>query len=178
MTLFIAIWGAVLGTLTFIWNLWKWRYETPRIVAAVETVESSWTENSFAGIRLKLRNRGGRKTTVEDIFLYRRQKWFENGLVGILFRFSRIVPWQQNVGVSNPNTAKLPVILDVGGSWEGFVPFEANEPDNDEELKCIGINREILKILLTGKLRYSIHCSHTNRRVMGLVRNENNWPRE
>jgi hypothetical protein len=178
MTLFIAIWGAALGTLTFFWNLWKWRLENPCIVVTVEAVESFWTENTFGGIRMTLRNRGGKITTVERIYLYRRQDWFEYGFVGILLRFQREVPWQQDVGVSNSKTAKIPVVLDVNELWEGFIPLEANEPDNEEELRQISINRAIPEILRSGKLRYSILCSHTNRRIRGLVQNETIWTRE
>jgi hypothetical protein len=169
MTLFIAIWGAVLGTLTFFWNLWKWRRENPRIAATVEAVESFCTENSFAGIRMTLRNRGGRKTTIERISLYRRLEWFEFGLASVLIRLNGEAAWEQNVGVSNPKTAKIPVVLDVNEFWEGFIPLEANEPDNEEELRQIDINRTIPEILRSGKLRYSILCSHTSRRIRGLV---------
>ena len=173
MTLFIAIWGAVLGTLTFSWNLWKWRRENPRIAATVEAVESFWTENNYAGIRITLRNRGGRKTTIERISLYQRLQWFEFGLAGVFLRLHGEAVWEQNVGVSNPKTAKIPVILDVNELWEGFIPLEANEPDNEEELRRIDINRTIPKVLRSRKLRYSILCSHTSHKICGLVKNQN-----
>jgi hypothetical protein len=177
MTLFLAIWGAAIGTLTFFWNLWKWKQESPHVKATVEAVESTWTENS-SGIRLLLRNRGGKKTTIEEILLYRRQEWFSDGLTGILFRVKKIVPWGQNLSVSNPKTIKLPVILDVHETWEGFIPFEANEADNEDEQRIIDRNREAARLLQIGKLRYSIHCSHTDRRITGFVKNEQRWPTE
>ena len=172
MTLFLAIWGAVLGTLTFLWNLLKWHHEKPQIIAAVQAVESFWTENSFAGIRLTLRNRGGKKTTVEEIFLYQQPRWFEFGLFGVLLRLRRQAAWRHNVSVSNAKTAKLPAVLDVNEVWEGFIPLEANEPDNADEMRQIDINRPIAESLKSGNLRYSIQCSHTSQRLRGLVRNE------
>ena len=172
MTLYIAIWGAVLGTVTFAWNIWKWRQENPHIVATVEALRSSWSEANFAGIRLTIRNRGGKKTTVEEIYFYRRLLWFEYGFSSVLPRLFKEIPWQQNAGVSNPETVKLPVILDVNGVWEGFVSLQLNDPDNEKELRQIDRNRELEKMLQSEQLRYSIICSHTSRRLRGLVKGE------
>lgn len=178
MTLFVAIWGAVLGTVTFAWNVWKWRRESPRVVASIEAVKSLWDEKRYARIRLALRNRGGKKTTVEEIFLCRRPEWQQHGLWAILYWIRREVDWQQNVGISNHKTAKLPAVLDVNEVWEGFIPLELDDPDDDEEQNQIHLNREILGILNKGKLRYSIQCSHTNRRIRGVVRDEDDLIRE
>lgn len=178
MTLYIAIWGAVLGTVTFVWNIWKWRQESPCIVETVEAVKSHWNENEYAGIRLILRNRGGKKTTVEEIFLCQRPRWSEWGWYCVLFRVRGEVTWQHNVGVSNPKTAKLPVVLDVNEVWKGFIPLELNDPDNEEELHQLERNREPLEILKSGKLRYSIQCSHTRRRIRGWVGNEDDEIKE
>jgi hypothetical protein len=169
MTLFIAIWGAVLGTMTFFWNLWKWHQENPRIVATVQTIESSWSEGGFAGIRLILRNRGGEKTTVEKIFFNQRPRWFELGLCSVLLRLRGEVKDRQNMGVSNPKTVQLPVVLDVNGVWEGFVPLELNDPDNEEEIRQIEINHKLVEALKSGVLRYSIQCSHKKNRIRGVV---------
>lgn len=178
MTLYIAIWGAVLGTVTFAWNIWKWRRESPRIVEVIEVVNSLWTENGFAGIRLVLRNRGGQKTTVEQIFLYQRAQWSEWGLYGVLMRLRGESAWQHCVGNSNPKTTKLPVVLDVNAVWEGFIPLELSDPDNEDEVCQIEMNRKLLETFKSGSLRYSIQCSHTSRRIRGLVRIEDERMRE
>lgn len=178
MTLYIALWGAGLGTLTFIWNIVRWRQERPCVQATVETVESLYKENSYGGVRLTLRNRGGKKTTIEGIRLYRRQGWFEFGLVGVLNRMRGDLPWSFNVGAANSNTIELPKVLDVNQSWEGFIPFQASEDKCEAVLRQVDHNSHILEVLRTGELRYSIQCSHTNRRLRGLVGQENPWPRE
>ena len=89
MTLYIAVWGAAIGTLTFIWNPLKWHQEKPHIAVSVEAVESLRSPDCFSGIRLTLRNRGGKKTTVETIFFYRRAHWNEWRWQTIFFRISK-----------------------------------------------------------------------------------------
>ena len=171
-TLYIALWGAGLGTLTFCWNIMKWRQEKPCIIATLEAVESLFKENSFVGIRLTVRNRGGKKTTIERVYLYRRQRWFEFGLGGVWTRIISALPWQFNVGVANRNTIELPKVLDVNESWERFIPLEAGEDDSEEVLRQIDHNRSIVEVLRTGELRYSIQCSHTSHKLRGLVHHE------
>ena len=178
MTFYLAVWGAVLATVSLAWNFWKWRLDSPRVVETIEAVKSLWSENAYAGIRLTLRNRGGKKTTVEEIFFYRRPHWLEHGFYSVLCRLRREADWQQNVGNSSPETVKLPVILDVNGVWEGFIPLELDDPDNEKELRQLDRNREILKTLKSGNLRYSIKCSHTNSRIRGRVGDEDDMIKE
>ena len=172
MTLFIAIWGVILGTVTLIWNIVRWRQEKPRITATVEALESFWSENNFRGIRLTIRNRGGKRTTIEQVFFYERTPWFKYGFESVLERLGKEIEWQQNVGVANQKTVKLPVVLDVNEMWEGFVQLETNEPDNEDELRQVENNHRLLGPLKSGNLRFSIQCSHTKRRVRGLIRGE------
>lgn len=178
MTLFVAIWGAALGTITFAWNVWKWRQESPRIVATVEAVRSLWDGNNYVGIRMKLRNRGGKKTTIEKIHFCRRSDWERWGAWAILRRLRREVDWQCNVGASNPKTAKLPVVLDVNEAWDGYVQLEIEDPGDEKEEDQVNRNKDILEILKAGKLRYSVQCSHTHRRICGPVREEDDLIRE
>lgn len=167
-----------MGTVTFAWNIWKWRQESPRIVGTIEAIRSHWTENEYAGIRLTLRNRGGKRTTVEEISLCQRPRWSEWGWHCILFRLRGEVTWKHDVGFSNSKTAKLPVVLDVNEVWKGFIPLELNNPDDDEERQQLERNRDALKILKSRKLRYSIQCSHTHRRLRGWVGNEDEGIKE
>jgi hypothetical protein len=170
ITTFVAVWGAVLGTLTFIWNLLKWRQERPQISACIEAVESLSRDNCYSGIRLKIRNRGGKKTTVENIFLYRRASWNEFGVRSVFMLFYRQPGWEQNVAGSRLKTAVLPAVLDINGVWEGSIPFEANDEDSEEELRQVERSRNLAEVLRIGKVRYSIVCSHTNARKTGSVR--------
>ena|ERR1041385_494033 len=170
MTPLLATWGAALGTLSFVWNIWKSRRENPQIDAVVEAIPSFTIENGFAAVRITLRNRGGKKATVERIMFYRRQGWLEDGYSGFVWRLLRLVPWQQNLGVSQPETVRLPAIIDSGGMWQGLVRIEANEDEENEPPTHIGT--ELPKLISNGKLRYSVHCSHTDRRIRGFVRIE------
>lgn len=172
LTPYIAVWGAFLGTLTFCWNILRWRQERPRVLATVEAVKSMGKNDCFSGIRLTLRNRGGKKTTIEHIILYRRERWFESGLGGFLARIIGDVASQFNVGAANRNTIELPKMLDVNELWQRFIPLEASEDDSEEVLRQIDHNRGIVADLHAGVLRYSIQCSHTGRKLRGLVRPE------
>lgn len=166
LTAVLAVWGAGLGTLTFIWNVLKWRQERPQISACIEAVESFSRANCYAGIRLKVRNRGGKKTTVENIVFHPRN------IFGEFFAriFGQLPGWEHNIVGSHLKTAVLPVVLDINGVWEGFIPFEANDEDNEEELRQVDRGRYLVEALRTGKVRYSIECSHTNTRKTGVVR--------
>jgi len=169
----IAVWGAVLGTLTFVWNVRKWRQERPKIFACIEAVESLSKGNSYAGVRLKIRNRGGKQTTVENIILYCRPTWGEFGFQSILMALAGYSAWEQNVAGSNLKTAALPAVLAINGAWEGFIPLEANDEDDEEELRLVERGRHLADALRNGKVRFSIVCSHTNARKTGLVKRVN-----
>lgn len=169
-TLIIAIWGAAIGTLSFLWNVLRSLHDKPRIAVTIEAVPSDWTEGSFRGIRLELRNRGRVKTTVEGIYFFGRAQFSEFGLSTIRFWLTGDPAWEQNAAASNPKTVALPTILDTNGVWEGYIKLEANEPDNEEEQIQIDRNRHLLKYLPTGKVRYSVQCSHKSRRMRGRVR--------
>lgn len=170
LTAILAVWGALIGTLTFIWNVLKWWQERPQISACIEAVESFSKDNCYAGIRLKVRNRGGKKTTVENIVFHRRPTWGEFGAESILMLWYRETAWEHNVVGSYLKTAMLPVVLDINDVWEGFIPFEANDEDNEEELRQADRSRYLAEALRIGKVRYSIECSHTNTRKTGVVR--------
>jgi hypothetical protein len=179
-TLVIALWGATLGTVTLAWNLWKWRQESPRVVASVEAIESFTREDGYAGIRFKIRNRGGKKTTIEQVLLYRRHGWLEDGWAGIWFRLSRTLPWQRNLAGSDSKTVKLPAVLDTGGLWEGWAVLEDDAEAGDGAQRHQGVipDEDIHKLIRAGELRYSVVCSHTSRPLRGLVLLERDSLRE
>ena len=172
ITTIIAVWGAVLGTLTFFWNVLKWRQESPQISACVEAVESFSKDDCYSGIRLKIRNRGGKKTTVENIFLFSQPSWARFVPRRVAWSLSPESCWERNIAASHLKSAVLPVVLDINGVWSGFIPFEANDEDDEEELRDADKSRDLAKALRIGKVRYSIVCSHTNTRKNGVIGRE------
>jgi hypothetical protein len=169
-TLCVAIWGAALGSLTFIWNVLRWRQERPNISATIEAVKSFCDEDGYACIRLALRNRGRLKTTVEDVYLLAWPTWTEFGLRGILMRLAGENAWNQRMSGSNANTVKLPTALDVNEVWTGVVPLECHDENDEEASLQVHRNRELVNLLRSGRLRYSVQCAHTDRRMVGAVR--------
>jgi hypothetical protein len=169
-TLYVAAWGAITGTLTFIWNVVRWRQERPNISATIEAVTSFWNEDGYACIRLALRNRGRQRTTVEDIYLYKRPTWTEFGFNGILMWLEGENAWNQRIRASNPKTVKLPAVLDVNEVWTGFIPLECHDEDDEEKARQVNCNRELINVFRSGHLRFSVQCAHTDRRMEGAVR--------
>jgi hypothetical protein len=169
LTLYVAVWGAAIGSLTFIWNLLKWRRERPRLSATIEAVKSFWKEDDYACIRLTLRNRGQQRTTVEEVYLYERPLWSKLGLFGVWLRLTGDNAWNQRASVSNPETVKLPAALDGNDVWTGFIPLEASDGDNEKELRQIDRNKGLVNILHSGRLRFSVQCAHTDRCTKGVV---------
>jgi hypothetical protein len=172
MTLFLAIWGAAIGTLAFVWHIVEWYQARPQIVATIEAIESFQKDDAFAAIRLTLRNRGGKKTTVEEIFFYQKLNWFEHGLWSVVSRLKENANWIYHVS-ANQETAKLPTVLDVHGVWKGFITLEASDTEDEKELNTVDRNRDLARKLKAGKLRYSIQCAHTDKRIRGAIAFEN-----
>ena len=154
LTSVLAIWGAALSTITFVWNVWKWRRENPRIAVKVEALESHETDG-FRGISYELRNRGGKMTTIEEIMLVKYQPGFW-GLLG-LYEHCRYE------SQASRKSVKLPVALQPGGVWNGYTQIA-------EERSLTGMDTNDL--ILKGRLFYKIRCAHTDRLISGKVKPE------
>lgn len=155
LTTFLAIWGALLGTISLLWNLWRWRRELPQLAVKVEARES-YIEEDAGCIVFEIRNRGGRPTTVEEIVLIN----YEDSFWGKLGFFGQC----ENVWVKYPETVKLPVVLKTGEVWKAHVPY----PDEDHRL----LDLDKADLILRRRLFYKITCAHEDRPIRGRVRRE------
>ena len=154
LTTILAIYGAVLSTLVFIWSIWKWHRDNPHIVAKVEGYENPLG----GGIAFEIRNRGRRPTTIEQISLVRYEEGFLN-------RFLHLYGESENVSVKYRKTAKLPIVLQPGEVWKGTAPF----PEEKSGLRGIDNMPELIR---AGGLHFKIQCAHTDRRLSGTVKPE------
>jgi len=133
-----AVWGAILATVTFGWNIWRWRSENTLIV--VKTGLYEWPMEE--GIQLEIRNLGGKKTVIEELRLTK----FWNGFYGYL----GLCEHQEYASNKYRETVVLPFALEPNCSWKGRIPFEE---DSANALKK--------RLLLTKHRLYcQIFCSH------------------
>ena len=149
LTTVLAVWGAVVSTVTLIWNLWKWRQEKPQIVVRAST----WGVDANMGIRFEIRNRGGRPTTVEDI----RLVTYQDGIAGLLRMRAHVEYLAPKYG----KTIKLPVVLASGAVWTADIPME------DEGRGRFETGRQ--ELIEAGRLYFKVVCAHTDRRVVGKI---------
>lgn len=149
LTTILAVWGAVLSTVTVIWNLWRWRQEKPLIVAKAMLCGTGKDKC----IRIEIRNRGGRPTTLEDVWLVK----YMDGIAGLLRFQARTTYLAAKFG----KRINLPVMLAAGGVWKEDVPLwdgERTPSDDDRE-----------ELVEKGLLYFKVCCAHTDRRVAGKV---------
>ena len=149
MTTALAVWGAVVSTVTLIWNLWKWQQEKPRVVAKATTFGFSQVE----GIRFEIRNRGGRPTTIEDVRLVN----YMRGVAGLFRMPARI----EYLARKYEKTINLPVLLQPGAVWTADVPLKDRQPGPFDDDRA--------QLIKDGRLFFKVCCAHTERRVVGKV---------
>lgn len=152
LTTFLAIWGAVLGSLSLAWNVWTWLRGRPRIVAKVKLRE--WLNGH--SICYEIRNRGDKPTTIEEIMLVK----YQDGFWGLLGQHEHVV----YASGAYRETAKLPSHLAPGEVWKGYSPI----PDERGIL-----NGRQLALIEEGRYYFKIQCAHTDRLLKGKVRPEN-----
>lgn len=147
----LAVWGAVLGTLSFAWNVWTWLRSRPRIAVKVELREML----DESAICYEIRNRGDKPTTVEEIMLVK----YQDGLPGLLHNFEHV----ENVSAKHRETAKLPVQLSPGDIWKGHSSI-------NEERGLMEMDK--LALIAEGRLYFKVRCAHTGRLLSGKVKPE------
>lgn len=161
-TAVLAVWGAVVATVALSWQFFLWVRSNPRVHVQATMKESPTGDSAEDWIEFKLRNRGGKPTTVEEIMFVSYGNW-----LGRLFH----VPVRiENVWVRHPSDKtspmmKLPVVLQPGELWKGscYLGPRNDVPHLDSS------RRERLSV---GKLYYRIRCAHTDRVLSGTVRPE------
>jgi hypothetical protein len=104
-----GIWGALIGTASFVWQVLNRRM---RISVSAEADENPWAKT----LRVTVRNRGAKATTLERIDVTFEDHGCQNSY---------------NVGACFHESVKLPVKIEPGGSWSALC---AAKFDDAEEL--------------------------------------------
>ncbi len=152
LTTGLALWGAVVGSLSLVWNIWTWCRSRPRIKAKIELRELGI---GFE-IRYEIRNQGDKPSTIEEIMLVK----YQDGILGF-FGMPEHVEYFSGV---HRKEQKLPAALAPGELWTHSSPMsEDRRPDS----------MDVLALIESGRLYFQIRCTHTDRKVSGKVRHEN-----
>lgn len=118
----IAAWiGATTGTLTLLWDIFKWSKTGPRIsVSAAPNMVAFGVEALAVGeapcVVVEASNVGDGKTTITHVIALYYDSWLQR-----LFRRRPTQTWV----VPDPRPGKLPHVLDKGERWVGMM--EQNE---------------------------------------------------
>lgn len=114
----LAWWGAVLATVVFLWDVYKWRTTGPRIRMTVQADIKILGDPELEGrtyILVQATNFGDRPTTLEQMSF----AWYANW-----WRYIRRKPDAQFV-IKNPGCGRsFPYKLEVGERWDGMANQE------------------------------------------------------
>lgn len=146
LTRFLAIWGAVLSTVVFIWEIFKWRRDQVRLVVKAERDEFGADDC----IRIVVQNRGGKQTTLSCVEL---DSW-EGGFLGKFCRWKS----RENVAAKYRDNPRLPMTLEVGFEWVGLVPMAAEDGRRDDSQE----KRDAFK---AGRMRVRVHHAHRDKPI-------------
>lgn len=113
-----AWWGAVVASLVFIWDIYKWKKSGPRIAVHLAPNMLAIGEASREGKKLVLvsiTNVGDRPTTLKNIGMEFYTKWQKR----FLHKFERCL-FYPNLNYAHT----LPRLLNPGEEWTGVIPQE------------------------------------------------------
>lgn len=151
VTLVLAVWGAVVGTLSLLWNIWTWSRNRPEIVATAELRDLPVGELIF----FEVRNRGSRPTTIEEVRLVK----YLGGPMGWL----GVAEHVEFVSAKHRHTFKLPVVLGPNEMWKADCP--ARQREHPFEMDKIALVK-------AGRLFFKIRCAHSDHQITGRVKPE------
>ena len=148
----LAWWGAIIGSLVFVWDIYKWMKERVQI----SVMAAEYDVPAEKGIRCEIRNRGGRPTTIKEVMLVNYQKR--------QFRtyFLRIFDAERSVRKSQDGS--LPFLLQPGAMWTGYYNYE----EETHTMLC----EDIAALVEQGTLYFKVKTSDSDRAIRGLVRQE------
>jgi hypothetical protein len=142
-TQIVAWWGAILATVVFIWDIYKWAATGPRLVLTVKVDmkvlgDAEMEDSTY--IISEVANVGDRATTLTLMAFEWYRKWWQRLLRKPVKQFF----------VKNPGRhSSFPHKLDVGDTWNGFAR-------QDEEQS---------KLMREGYLYCAVYCSSQKRPV-------------
>jgi hypothetical protein len=106
-----ALWGALVGTASLVWNVWSWSRSRPKVDVTATLIG----EGDEAEITYEIRNRGGQPTTLEEIRLV------TYGAAPL--RWIGMFSAEERVSNKHRMAFCLPVPLAPGGLWKGAAPL-------------------------------------------------------
>ena len=115
-TTFIAWWGAIVATIVFVWDIYKWKTDGAKLDVQVTPNMQSIGDPRRDGITwvsVTVTNMGSRPSTIKSIGMFYYKSWFS---------FIRNKPDYAAI-FPNPNdNFPLPRIINPGEEWIGLVP--------------------------------------------------------
>ena len=141
VVLIIALYGALISTLVFIWDIYKWKNSGPKIIGSIQAnmigINTPEYENDNL-VLVNISNIGDKTTTITNLSLY----YFKSHLLRFLKKPKK------NMWIGNPSPSQpIPYILKPGSQWSGI--FRQTD--------------DILNFSKDGILICSVHFSHTRK---------------
>ncbi len=147
-TKIIAIYAAVLSSIVFLWDIFKWRSAGPKllfiVLSGMKNANSLRLQDKTV-ITATVSNTGDRPTTITTMGFIHYSSWWS---------YIRKKPDRAMVVVHPNEYDRLPVVLKLGEIWRGF-----NEQDS-----------EMVEMAAKGRLYCYISLSHTVELVKRRVR--------
>lgn len=148
--------GAFTGTAALFWDIYKWKSDG--VCLHVEAITFGFIPPE--GITFKVCNRGGKATTLTEIWLTIPHKnW--------LLRLFSLFQTRERLFSEKKSKVKLPTLIQPGEIWTAdytFVPA-------DQQFNVI----DYPELIASRSLSYRIKCSHSNRCLRGLVKSRNQF---
>lgn len=120
LTSFVAWWGAVVATLVFLWDIYKWAKSGPRVVVSarpnMKTFGGPQNLGGKSYVVVEAVNKGSKKTTITHLVGYHYSS------------FVKRILKKQSTTFFVPDTGptqRLPHVLEPGERWLGIM--EQNE---------------------------------------------------
>lgn len=140
ITEYAAWWGAILATLVFLWDIYKWRKAGPQVVIEVgcdQSIVGSPKHKGKKFVLVSANNRGERPTTLTGLGL----RWYSSK------RERRRRNAEKSFAVIAETSQALPFHLQPGELWQGL--FDQTE--------------DVATMARDGLLFCEVYCTHTDR---------------
>ena len=143
-----AWWGAVVATVVFIWDIYKWKTQGPKLKVTVSpnmVVMGDPTREGKTWVSISVTNVGDRPTTIKGVGMEHYQS-----------RWLRLKSTADKAAVfPNPNdNYPLPRILNPGEEWRGLIPQARDD---------LGI--DLAALSRSGHLMIWLSHSHSSRAI-------------
>lgn len=142
---YAAWWGAIIATLVFIWEIYKWHDDRPKLRVTIGSDLVIWNELTGIGdkkyLRISVVNRGGTTTKIEALHFFHYKSYFK-------FLFSKPSQNAWLIHVVHPNEP-MPFKIDINERWT--VNLEQTD--------------ELYEFSKNGFFCVAIYCSHCDKPI-------------